>query len=38
MSVKHDPEMCMCERCIRVLLRAHAAHLAAWIRNQIKRG
>jgi len=30
----HDDELCMCERCVERIIRAHDAHLDAWIEQQ----
>jgi len=34
--MKHDKEMCLCEKCIRELLKAHDEYLKAWLRENAK--
>jgi hypothetical protein len=35
--MKHDPEMCLCPKCVRTLLKAHDKYTAAWLRKQLRR-
>lgn len=35
--MRHDKEMCLCEACVKRLMKAHEKYTAIWLRKQLRR-